>query len=136
MTFRMPGDRRVVAVLVVLLAAAVTTAIAIFAGTAAGAGRAQPSPGRGNLGRGPGRGHDRETYTIGLFGDMPDGALGRSQYPNLLANVNQSHVAFSIFDGDLQGGAGELHPRRDLRRPSNSLGERHDQPARPEPIRV
>jgi hypothetical protein len=35
---------------------------------------------------------------------MPYGSLGRSQYPNLLADINRSHVAFSIFDGDLQAG--------------------------------
>ena len=32
---------------------------------------------------------------------MPYGALGRSQYPNLLAEIDQNKVAFSIFDGDL-----------------------------------
>jgi hypothetical protein len=49
-------------------------------------------------GRGP------DTYTIGLFGDMPYNALGRSQYPALLADINRHHVAFSIFDGDLKSG--------------------------------
>jgi len=49
------------------------------------------------------RGPDR--YTIGLFGDMPYNALGRSQYPALLADINASHVAFSVFDGDLKAGA-------------------------------
>jgi hypothetical protein len=58
-------------------------------------------------GAGPGSPGDRRgpaTYSIGLFGDMPYGALGRSQYPNLLADINQSRVAFSIYDGDLQAG--------------------------------
>src|SRR5262249_12263863 len=45
-----------------------------------------------------------ESYTIGLFGDMPYNALGRAQYPNLLADINASHVAFSVFDGDLKAG--------------------------------
>src|SRR5262245_32495303 len=45
-----------------------------------------------------------EKYTIGLFGDMPYNALGRAQYPNLLADINASHVAFSVFDGDLKAG--------------------------------
>jgi hypothetical protein len=45
-----------------------------------------------------------ETYTIGLFGDMPYNALGRSQYPALLADINAHHVAFSVFDGDLKAG--------------------------------
>jgi hypothetical protein len=46
-----------------------------------------------------------EHYTIALFGDMPYNALGRAQYPNLLADINASHVAFSVFDGDLKAGA-------------------------------
>ena len=49
-------------------------------------------------------GHGQSEYTIGLFGDMPYNALGREQYPNLLQNVNDSRVAFSIFDGDLKAG--------------------------------
>jgi hypothetical protein len=48
------------------------------------------------------RGPDR--YTIGLFGDMPYNALGRAQYPSLLADINANHVAFSVFDGDLKAG--------------------------------
>ena len=44
-------------------------------------------------------------YSIGLFGDMPYNGLGRSQYPALLEDINRSHVAFSIFDGDLKAGA-------------------------------
>jgi hypothetical protein len=89
MTFRMLGDRRLVAVLV----AAAVVAAAVFVRIASGAGPA--SPGKGD-------GPDR--FTVGLFGDMPYGALGRSQYPNLLADINRSHVAFSIYDGDLQAG--------------------------------
>jgi hypothetical protein len=45
-----------------------------------------------------------EAYTIGLIGDVPYNALGRSQYPALLADINRSHVAFSVFDGDLKSG--------------------------------
>src|SRR5262245_18822031 len=45
-----------------------------------------------------------ETYTIGLFGDMPYNALGRSQYPALLADINAHRVAFSVHDGDLKAG--------------------------------
>src|SRR6478672_2457210 len=48
--------------------------------------------------------HGPESYTIGLFGDMPYNALGRSQYPALLDDINRSHVAFSLFDGDLKAG--------------------------------
>jgi hypothetical protein len=78
-------------ILAVLGAAAALTAIA--ATIAHGAGPASPGQGRGP-----------ETYTIGLYGDMPYNALGRSQYPNLLADINKSNVAFSIFDGDLKAG--------------------------------
>jgi hypothetical protein len=48
--------------------------------------------------------HGHERYTVGLFGDMPYNALGRAQYPALLADINASHVAFSVFDGDLKAG--------------------------------
>jgi hypothetical protein len=55
-----------------------------------------------------GKGDDGEkggqSYTIALFGDMPYNALGRAQYPSLLADINASHVAFSVFDGDLKAG--------------------------------
>src|SRR6267378_2243071 len=52
------------------------------------------------------RSKDRESdaYTVGLFGDMPYNALGKQQYPHLLADINASHVAFSVFDGDLKAG--------------------------------
>jgi hypothetical protein len=46
----------------------------------------------------------RNAYTIGLFGDMPYNALGKAQYPALLADINRSHVAFSVYDGDLKAG--------------------------------
>jgi hypothetical protein len=47
---------------------------------------------------------DRDAYTIGLFGDMPYGADGRVEYPRLLRNINDAHVRFSVFDGDLKAG--------------------------------
>jgi hypothetical protein len=77
------------------VAAAVTAAAAAatFVGIAEGAGS-----------RSAGNGHGQDSYTIGLFGDMPYGALGRSQYPNLLADINKNDVSFSIYDGDLQAG--------------------------------
>jgi hypothetical protein len=48
--------------------------------------------------------NDGDGYTVGLFGDMPYNALGRAQYPALLADINASKVAFSVFDGDLKAG--------------------------------
>jgi hypothetical protein len=47
---------------------------------------------------------DADSYTIGLFGDTPYNALGRQQYPALLADIDAKHVAFSVFDGDLKSG--------------------------------
>jgi len=47
---------------------------------------------------------DGDSYTIGLFGDMPYNALGKAQYPALLSDLNHSHLAFSVFDGDLKAG--------------------------------
>jgi hypothetical protein len=44
------------------------------------------------------------SYSIGLFGDMPYNALGRSQFPALIDDINASHVEFSVFDGDLKAG--------------------------------
>lgn len=104
MTFRMGGERRLIAVLSAMTALVVAAAV-VFTGVASGAGRPAHSRGRTlhrHDGGGDRFGHQR--YTIGLFGDMPYGALGRSQYPNLLADINHSHVAFSVFDGDLQAG--------------------------------
>jgi hypothetical protein len=53
---------------------------------------------RDDRGRGP------ASYTVGLFGDLPYNELGRAQYPNLIADINASHVELSIFDGDLKAG--------------------------------
>ena len=50
------------------------------------------------------RGRESKPYTIALFGDVPYNALGRSQYPALLADINAARVAFSVFDGDLKAG--------------------------------
>jgi hypothetical protein len=38
--------------------------------------------------------HESQAYTIALFGDMPYNALGKSQYPALLGDINRAHVAF------------------------------------------
>src|SRR5262245_10595661 len=34
-----------------------------------------------------GNGQGAKAYTIGMFGDMPYGTLGRSQYPALIADI-------------------------------------------------
>ncbi len=108
MTSRAFLDRRLIAALAAL-AALLTPAVASAVSSATASGT-KPRPhashgARGGYGGGS-NGYRRspEHYTIGLFGDMPYGALGRSQYPNLLADINHSDVAFWIFDGDLQAG--------------------------------
>ena len=78
-----------------LVAAAILAVLAAAAGVNAARGAGPTSPGQGS---GPAR------YTVGLFGDMPYNAIGKAQYPNLLADLNASNVAFSVFDGDLKAG--------------------------------
>ena len=112
MTFRTLGHRRLIAVIgATVVAAIAAVASGIFTGNASGArGSNQQHADRykhsfdNRPPAGEEHGRDRQRYTIGLFGDMPYGALGRSQYPNLLADINHHRVAFSIFDGDLQAG--------------------------------
>jgi hypothetical protein len=69
------------------------------------AGDGQHPDGKNREGDKYGRNHqDDKRYTIALFGDMPYNALGKEQYPNLIADVNDAKVAFSVFDGDLKSG--------------------------------
>src|SRR5258705_12631167 len=78
------------------IAAAVTAAV--VTGTM-GAGSASAE--QNDLGDGNAKGR---SYTIGLFGDVPYGDSGRIEYPRLIADMNNAHVAFSVFDGDLKAG--------------------------------
>jgi len=48
--------------------------------------------------------HNANHYVVGLFGDMPYGAIPKTQYPALLADMNAHDLAFSVFDGDLKAG--------------------------------
>jgi hypothetical protein len=77
-----------------VLSAAIAVAAGAYAGIARGSG--PTSPGQGN---GP------ATFAVGLFGDMPYNAQGKADYPYLLHDINDTKVAFSIFDGDLKAGA-------------------------------
>jgi hypothetical protein len=46
-----------------------------------------------------------DTYTIGLWGDMPYSDLQKNTgVPNLIADMNESDLAFSVHDGDLKSG--------------------------------
>lgn len=53
----------------------------------------------------PDRVSNKAHYEIGLFGDMPYGPLGRAQFPAVLADMNASRIAFSLFDGDIKNGS-------------------------------
>jgi hypothetical protein len=46
-----------------------------------------------------------ETFDVGLFGDTPYGDYGRSHIGNLVADMNASRIAFSVFDGDTKNGS-------------------------------
>jgi hypothetical protein len=79
--------------------------VAVIAATTIGLATPRAQNGQGQQGQGQqGQGQDTDSYTVGLFGDMPYNVLGRSQYPDLLADINRAHVAFSVFDGDLKAG--------------------------------
>ena len=76
-----------------LLVAIAALALGTYAGIALASGPTSPGQGVGP-----------ETYTVGLFGDMPYNAQGKADYPYLLQDIDKSNVAFSIFDGDLKAG--------------------------------
>jgi hypothetical protein len=86
------SSRRSVLALVALLACA---AVAIGATSGPGSARARD----GRFG-----GHGPNHYVVGLFGDQPYGAMGKAEYPNVLADLNAHQLAFSVFDGDLKAG--------------------------------
>src|SRR5262249_36982798 len=50
---------------------------------------------------------DEKTYAIGLWGGLPYSDLqGTVGGPNLIADMNPDHLAFSVHDGDLKAGNG------------------------------
>jgi hypothetical protein len=64
---------------------------------------------------GVGNGNDKTfEYTIGLWGDMPySDAQAQTGVPNLIADMNNADIQFSIHDGDLKAGsatAGSVTP--------------------------
>jgi hypothetical protein len=53
------------------------------------------------------RDNDRDPYAIGLWGDLPYSDLQATVgVPNLIADMNRHHLAFSVHDGDLKPGNG------------------------------
>ena len=50
--------------------------------------------------------HDRDTYAIGLWGDMPySDEQATVGIPNLIKDMNSQRLAFSVHDGDLKQGS-------------------------------
>ena len=46
-------------------------------------------------------------YAIGLWGDMPySDVQAQTGVPNLIADMNNADIAFSVHDGDLKAGKG------------------------------
>lgn len=49
---------------------------------------------------------DDETYSIGLWGDLPYSAAQEAALPALFADMNSQPLKFSVHDGDLKQGGG------------------------------
>jgi hypothetical protein len=79
------------------LAAVIVAAIAItLAGSKAASGQ---DNGNGN--------GDNGVYSIGLWGDLPySDVQAQTGVPNLIADMNSQHLAFTAHDGDLKAGNG------------------------------
>src|SRR5215813_624187 len=59
------------------------------------------------LGREGDRNKKNFQYTIGLWGDLPYSDLqALVGVPNLIADMNDSDIEFSVQDGDLKSGSG------------------------------
>jgi hypothetical protein len=44
-------------------------------------------------------------YAVGLWGDLPYSAAQEAALPNLIADMNDAQLAFSVHDGDLKAGS-------------------------------
>src|SRR5262245_11479138 len=52
-------------------------------------------------------GEANHAYAIGLWGDLPySDVQALTGVPNLIADMNRHHLAFTVHDGDLKGGNG------------------------------
>src|SRR4051794_13262541 len=46
-------------------------------------------------------------YAVGLWGDLPyNDVQAQTGVPNLIADMNNSDISFSVHDGDLKAGSG------------------------------
>ncbi|MDX6702027.1 MAG: hypothetical protein QOF26_2253 [Baekduia sp.] len=84
-------------------AAAVIAATVVSTAAVADHGGGRSGNGGGDDSAGIGSGFG-QSYTVGLFGDVPYGAAGKAEYPRLLADMNKARPAFAVFDGDLKAG--------------------------------
>ena len=51
-----------------------------------------------------------QTFSFGLWGDMPYKRNGDDpKIPALIRSMNQSNIAFSIYDGDIKGRRLQMH---------------------------
>ncbi len=79
--------------LAALLAAAATTSISLA--DRGGDGRDRDDDGKG-----------KSAYAIGLWGDLPYSELQKTAgVPNLIADMNDQKLAFSVHDGDIKSGS-------------------------------
>jgi hypothetical protein len=86
--------RLLVPALAALLAAAITTGMALASGWTVGS--------HGEHDKGP------KAYAIGLWGDFPYSDLqATTGVPNLIADMNSQNLAFTAHDGDLKSGSSE-----------------------------
>jgi hypothetical protein len=52
-----------------------------------------------------------DSYAIGLWGDLPySDVQALTGVPNLIADMNQQKLAFTVHDGDLKAGNGTPGP--------------------------
>ena len=58
------------------------------------------------VGANGGRNDKAFEYAVGLWGDLPYSAAQEAVIPNLLADINNQELAFTVNDGDLKQGSG------------------------------
>jgi len=52
---------------------------------------------------------NEDSYTIGLWGDLPYSTVQATVgIPNLIADMNAQHLTFTVHDGDLKAGSNSL----------------------------
>jgi hypothetical protein len=67
---------------------------------------------------------DDKSYEVGLLGDMPYGDYGRAHYPAVIADINATKLAFSVFDGDTKNGSEPCYADPHPEDPANPTPDR------------